>query len=193
MVKISSLLILLVLILTLYSHGQTFDKGDALGLYPDLVVGDDVLVASLKIEPTGTQHLRSISAIVKKDGRCAIPLTYEIINKSAIDVKQRFYSTIFANSEINSTRLINGIDAGETKEIKTVVWLEAGKDTETQIVLDSYHNVSESVENKNIKEFTLLLSGSCESDSEEPLAEEGEPKGLFDRFEYRIQDHKLYK
>lgn len=184
---------MIVFFLTLNSHSQTFDKGDALGLYPDLVLGDDILVASGKIETTDTQHLRSISAIVKKDGRCAIPLTYEIINKSAIDVKQRFYSTIFANGEVNSTRLLNGIDAGETKQVKTVVWLEAGRDTETQIVLDSHHNVSESVENENIREFTLLLSGSCESDAEEPLAEEGEPKGLFDRFEYRIQDHELYK
>ncbi len=112
---------------------------------------------------------------------------YEIYNKGAVTVSQRFFSGIEINGKMGSSRLINGIGANEKKIINNAVWLSPGETTEIRIVLDNFKNVKEVNEDNNSKSIRLLLTGTCNSDSREVTDKKSSKKGLFKRFEFKVQ------
>ena len=156
-------------------------------LYPDIQITDKIFVAGNRIDPEKTMYLKSIAAVKKQGGRCAVAIDYEIYNKSAIDVNNRFYTTIETYGNENSSRLVDGIGAGESKVIESVIWLSPGELTNALIFLDNHNNVRENSESNNTIEITLLLTGSCEADLNEPAESEDGKKGLLKRFEFQIQ------
>jgi len=162
-------------------------RGNTAGLYPDIQLTDRINVAGVKIDPLKTIYLKSIAAVKKKGGRCAIAIDYEIYNKGAIDVNNRFYSTIETYGNTSSSRLIDGIEAGESKIVESLIWLDPGELTNAVIYLDNHDNVRETKEANNTMEITLLLSGDCETEMDEPSDQTDENKGLLDRFEFIIQ------
>lgn len=162
-------------------------RGNTVGLYPDIQITDKIFVAGNKIDPLKTVYLKSIAAVKKRGGRCAIAVDYEIYNKGAIDVDNRFYSTIDTHGNKNSSRLIDGIGAGESKIIENVIWLNPGELTSAVIILDNHNNVKENSELNNTREFTLLLTGNCESDLNKSADQSDKNKGLLNRFEFQIQ------
>ena len=183
--------ILILVLCTVSVNADIQDKfikrGKKLDLYPDIQITDNIYVAGNRIDPQKTMYLKSIAAIKKQGGRCAVAIDYEIYNKGAIDVNNRFYSTIETYGNTNSSRLIDGIGAGETKVIESVIWLSPGEITNALIFLDNHNNVKEVSELNNTKEITLLLTGNCEKDLNEPVDQQGEKRGLLKRFEFQIQ------
>jgi len=155
--------------------------------YPDLQFTENVLVAGSKVPINKTVLLRSVSAIAKENGKCEVTVEYEIYNKGVVAVSQRFFSGIEINGKMDSSRLINGIGANEKKIINNAVWLSPGETTEIRIVLDNFKNVKEVNEDNNSKSIRLLLTGTCNSDSREVTDKKSSKKGLFKRFEFKVQ------
>ncbi|MGI9534974.1 MAG: CARDB domain-containing protein [Thermodesulfobacteriota bacterium] len=162
-------------------------RSNTTGLYPDIQITENVIVAENKIDPLKTVYLKSIAAVKKKDGRCAVAIDYEIYNKGAIDVNNRFYSSIESYGTTTSSRLIDGIGAGESKIIESVIWLKPGEITNAVIFLDNHNNVKETSELNNTRELTLLLTGNCDTELNEPVDKGYEKKGLLKRFEFKFQ------
>ena len=190
--KLINIFYILILVLCTVSvnadiQDKFIKRGKKLDLYPDIQITDNIYVAGNRIDPQKTMYLKSIAAIKKQGGRCAVAIDYEIYNKGAIDVNNRFYSTIETYGNTNSSRLIDGIGAGETKVIESVIWLSPGEITNALIFLDNHNNVKEVSELNNTKEITLLLTGNCEKDLNEPVDQQGEKRGLLKRFEFQIQ------
>ena len=160
--------IILLLLCTSFVHADVQDKfikrGSNIDLYPDIQITDNIVVAENKIDPLKTVYLKSIAAVQKKGGRCAVAIDYEIYNKGAIDVFNRFYSSIESYGTTNSSRLIDGIGAGESKIIESVIWLKPGEMTNAVIFLDNHNNVKETSELNNTREITLLLTGNCDTE-----------------------------
>ena len=163
-------------------------RGNTQGLYPDIQITDRINVAGIKIDPLKTVYLKSIAAVEKRGGRCAVTIDYEIYNKGAISINNRFYSTIETYGNINSSRLIDGIEAGESKIIESVIWLDPGELTNAVIFLDNHDNVREKSETNNTKEITLLLTGDCETELTDTEDKSQKNRGLLERFEFRIQE-----
>ena len=126
-----------------------------------------------------------MAAIKKEEGRCAVTFDYEIYNKGAIAIYQRFFSGIEINGKTDSSRLVKGLGPNEKKTINAVIWLNPGKTTEIRILLDNFHNVKEVSEDNNTRDIKILLKGSCESEGEVNTAEESNEKGLFKKYEFK--------
>ena len=188
---IFALIILMFLLYPLPSGADNQDKYIKReinpNLYPDLQISGNIYVAGNLADTENTVYIKSIAALKKEGGRCAIAIDYEIFNKGAIDVFNRFYSSIQTYNSVNSSRLIDGIAAGEKKPIETIIWLKPGELTNAVIFIDNHNNVREISENNNTREITLLLSGDCETDLNEPSSDDEEKKGLLKRFEFRVQ------
>jgi len=153
--------------------------------YPDLQFSGNVVVAGNEVPDNETVVLRSVSAIKKEEGKCAVTFDYEIYNKGAIAVSQRFFSGIEINGTIDSSRLVKGIGANEKKTINAVIWLNPGETTEVRILLDNFNNVKEVSEDNNTRTIKILLNGSCESGGETNTIEEGNEKGLFKKYQFK--------
>ena len=133
-----------------------------------------------------TAVLRSVSAIKKEEGRCAVTFDYEIYNKGAIAIYQRFFSGIEINGKTDSSRLIKGIGAHEKMTINAVIWLKPGEITTVRILLDNFNNVKEVSEDNNTRVVNLLLNGSCDSEAGDNFPEEVNEKGLFKKYEFKM-------
>lgn len=179
--KLFLIFILLYLLPTTVLSAEETDSP----FYPDLQFSGDILVAGNKVSEGEAVVLRSVSAIKKDEGKCAVTFDYDIYNKGAISIKQRFFSGIEINDTIDSSRLINGIGPNEKKTINTFIWLSPNENTAIRILLDNFNNVKEVSEDNNTRDITILLKGSCESDEEINTVEETNEKGLFKKFEYR--------
>ena len=153
--------------------------------YPDLQFSGSVVVAGNEVANDETVVLRSVSAVKKEEGKCAVTFDYEIYNKGAIAINQRFFSGIEINGRIDSSRLIQGIGANEKKVINAVIWLNPDEPTDIRILLDNFHNVKEVSEENNTRAVRILLKGSCESDGEISTEEDGDSKGLFKRYQFK--------
>ena len=153
--------------------------------YPDLQFSGNILVAGNELSEGETVVLRSVSAVKKEGGKCAVVIEYEIYNKGAISINQRFFSAIEVNGPADTSRLVNGIGPNEKKNITTAIWLNPNETTDIRIVLDNFNNVKEVSEDNNTKDFKILLKGNCETDEELNIIEENNKKGLFKKFEYR--------
>ena len=178
-----------ILLLTIYClflaplvHGEEIDSP----FYPDLQFYGSVFVAGNEVIDDKTAVLRSVSAIKKEEGRCAVTFEYEIYNKGAIAIYQRFFSGIEINGKTDSSRLIKGIGAHEKKTINAVIWLKPGEITTVRILLDNFNNVKEVSEDNNTRVVNLLLNGSCESMPGDETDTEDEGKGLFKRYEFKM-------
>ena len=157
------LFILSFLLSTPFLHAEEADSP----FYPDLQFSGNILVAGNEVSEGETVILRSVSAIKKESGKCAVAIEYEIYNKGAISINQRFFSAVEVNGPADTSRLVNGIGPNEKKNITTAIWLNPNETTDIRILLDNFNNVKEVSEDNNIKDFKILL------------------KGLFKRFEYR--------
>jgi len=188
--KITYLLIFLF-ISSLSGDGSV--KADEINssFYPDLRLTENIFLAGNKALPDETVHLKPSFAVEIKDGKCAIELKYEIYNRGAISVNQRFFSMVKLNNEKGSSRLISGIGADEKLEINDLVWLLPGEESNIIISVDNFDNVKEVSDQNNSKEINLQLVGSCVSD--EVIEEKNKERGLFEGYEHRVQDHELYK
>ena len=153
--------------------------------YPDLQFSGSVLVAGSEVAGNEAVVLRSVSAVKKEEGKCAVTFDYEIYNKGAIAINQRFFSGIEINGRIDSSRLVQGIGANEKKTINAVIWLNPDEPTDVRILLDNFNNVKEVSEDNNTREVRILLKGSCESDGEVNTSEEDNEKGLFKRYQFK--------
>jgi len=174
-------LILISLVSTQILWAQEVDSP----FYPDLQFSGNVLVAGNEVPDDNTVVLRSVSAIKKEEGKCAVIIDYNIYNKGAIAINQRFFSAIEVNGNVDSSRLVNGIGPNEKKNINSAIWLNPNEATDVRILLDNFNNVKEASEENNTKEFTIVLKGLCETDEELNVVEENNEKGLFKKFEYR--------
>jgi len=177
-----------ILLLTIYClflappvHGEEIDSP----FYPELQFSGNIVVAGNEVPDDDTVVLRSVSAIKKEEGKCAVTFDYDIYNKGAIAINQRFFSGIEINGTIDSSRLVKGIGPNEKKTINAVIWLTPGETTNIRILLDNFHNVKEVSEDNNTRDIKILLNGSCESDGEVNTAEEGNEKGLFKKYEFK--------
>ena len=179
--KKTVLILFIGLAASLNTSAEEFDSP----FYPDLQFSGNIIVAGNEVPDNETVVLRSVSAIKKEDGKCAVTFDYEIYNKGAITVSQRFFSGIEINGNIDSSRLINGIDADEKKTINAVIWLKPGELTNIRILLDNFNNVKEVSEENNTRAVSILLKGSCESDGETLYEEEEKGKGLFKRYQFK--------
>ena len=178
-----------ILLLTIYClflaplvHGEEIDSP----FYPDLQFYGSVFVAGNEVIDDKTAVLRSVSAIKKEEGRCAVTFDYVIYNKGAISVNQRFFSGIEINGKTDSSRLIKGIGAHEKKTINAVIWLKPGEITTVRILLDNFNNVKEVSEDNNTRVVNLLLNGSCDSKAGDNSSDEGNEKGLFKKYEFKM-------
>jgi len=177
-----------ILLLTIYClfytplvHGEEVDSP----FYPDLQFAGNIVVAGSEVPDDETVVLRSVSAIKKEEGRCAVTFDYEIYNKGAIAIYQRFFSGIEINGKTDSSRLIKGIGAHEKMTINAVIWLKPGEITTVRILLDNFNNVKEVSEDNNTRVVNLLLNGSCESEAGDNYLEEVNEKGLFKKYEFK--------
>lgn len=183
--KKSLLFILLIFfVITANSLNINAEEADS-PFYPDLQFSGNIVVAGDEVTDSETVVLRSVSAIKKEEGKCAVTFDYEIYNKGAIAINQRFFSGIEINGTIDSSRLVKGIEANEKKTINAVLWLKPGETTEVRILLDNFQNVKEVSEDNNTRSVSILLNGSCESTPGDETTDENEGKGLLKRYQFK--------
>lgn len=177
-------IILIFFTITVSSINSNSEVSDS-PFYPDLQFTGNVLIAGNEVPDNETVVLRSLSAIKKEAGKCAVTFDYEIFNNGAISINQRFFSGIEINGKIDSSRLVQGIGANEKKTINAVIWLNPGEATDVRILLDNFNNVKEVSEDNNTRSVSILLNGSCESVPGEEIKDEGEGKGLLKRYKFK--------
>jgi len=183
--KISLIYIVLItLFITANANVIQAEEADS-PFYPDLQFAGNIVVAGSEVPDDETVVLRSVSAIKKEEGRCAVTFDYEIYNKGAIAIYQRFFSGIEINGKTDSSRLIKGIGAHEKKTINAVIWLKPDEITTVRILLDNFNNVKEVSEDNNTRVVNLLLNGSCNSEAGDNSPEEVNEKGLFKKYEFK--------
>ena len=137
-------------------------KKSDIAILSDLTLSHHIFVSGIKTDPSkGIINVTSNQSINMDNGKCAIRISYELFNKSPININQGFKSILRTTPTSSSTYNIYEFNAYEKKVVDSSVWLVPGKLTKATIFVDNENKIKESSEFNNTKEITLYLRGSC--------------------------------